>query len=139
KAAFFGCAAAVTCIGMATGLYHLNDEELFFAIAGIIVSGVGMLAVWFIPVPEPEFLRNAQPVSSQSAVESQRREEKARKLKLAGLGLWGVAIVLIPILLVTVNENDWDEVFPATMVPLGVLGLVLGVSGFAYAMKKKSE
>lgn len=124
---FAGMAVAAGC-GIAAGQLRVSNEEFFGLIIGILVGAIMSLIVWVIPVPMPAYLREASESGPSDEGEALRLAGRARKFRWAGFATWGVAILLIPIILTTVHKLDWDDVFPATMIPLGFVGLGLHIA-----------
>jgi hypothetical protein len=124
---FTGTAMAGGC-GAAIGLFHLQNEAFLAALAGILLGAVASLLVWFVPVPA--YVPKAPPPKDD---ETQAQHRKAHRLKFAGKCCLVSAPVLIPILLAAVHPTDHDEVLPAVLGPLVLLGLCLLISGFVVA------
>ncbi|MBK8268326.1 MAG: hypothetical protein IPK83_08500 [Planctomycetes bacterium] len=123
--------------GIYIGQFNPQREELFAALTLILLGVVTAVLVWIIPVPMPRFMKEA--ASNPTDAESAERAKKSRIMRTVGLCLWGLAILLIPILLISVPERDWDEVFPATMVPLGVTGAALFFGSLATGRARRKE
>ena len=138
QAIFFGGTALSGCAGASIGLFSLRDEEIFFALCAVLFGAAMMVFVWFIPVPAyvPRQVATLDP-------EAESRRRRILGLRIGGLLCLGIGIVLTPILLISVSENDWDDVLPAVLIPLGVLGIVLTSTGFSMPMdlrkKEKKE
>ncbi|MBX3394995.1 MAG: serine/threonine protein kinase [Phycisphaerae bacterium] len=133
---FAGVAIAAGC-GIASGQLRLTNEEFFGLIIGILVGAIMSLIVWVIPVPMPSFLREASESGPTNDGEAARLLNRARKFRWAGFVTWGIAILLIPTLLATVPKRDWESAFPATMIPLGFIGLGLHIA--ATVLKRRAR
>ena len=132
KAVFFGGIALSGACGASIGLFSLQDEDLFTALVFVIVGGLMSIGVWFIPVPA--YAPRPPKVSDE---EEEPRRRSARVFKILGLSFLGLALALLPILLIAVHHNNQDEVLPAVLIPMSVLGVSFAALGFSRGRRPK--
>jgi len=134
---FFGatamCSAGGTAYGLAEDL-RLRDDEVIPCLIALVVGGLTMVAVWFIPVPEyqPKVKDDDRAVGGDELI----RQQRANKLMKVALWLFGAMVVLVPILLIFVDDHDYDEAFPAVMIPLGTPAIALFITSLVYRRGK---
>ncbi len=134
---FFSATTACSAGGTAYGLSReldLYSDELIPVLIGIIVGGLTMIAVWLIPVPDyqPKAIETDKAVGNAE----QRRQKLAKDLMTAAMWLFGATVVMVPILLVSVDDRDWDEVFPPVIIPMGLTTVGLFIAALIYRNRK---
>ncbi len=137
KAIFFGSTAVCGACGTAYGLsdeFDMPDDGKVACIIAIIIGGLTTVAVWLIPVPDyhpPE-----SNVDKAIGNAEQNRQKLAKDLMTGAKWLFGLTIAMIPILLISVSEHDYDEAFPAVMIPMGVTTIGLFIASIIYRKRK---
>jgi len=138
KAVFLGGLALSACSGEAMGLLTGPGEaEFLFALAGILVGGLMAIAVWFIPAPAYQPPRDKKTKAPKS--EAEKRQELAWSLRLGAGSLVIVGVGLVPVLLATVPEHDWEELLPAVLVPIAATCVGLFVGSVWLSVKKAGK
>lgn len=118
---FFTGIASSAAAGVAWGNFNLGGEGEFIALIFIILGAVVSLFVWFVPVPP------YQPAAEETRPGD---DSQGRWVTLVGWMLLAAMFALMGVIMGTVPEYEWDKALPATMVPLGGLGLGLLVVGY---------
>lgn len=127
-AIFFGGIAMTSGGATALGLMHFHDEAFAVLLIGTIVGGIAALVVWFVPVPAYE---PSKQTATEDSPDLERKRRLAQRLIVAGsITLGAGLLILLPLLLLTVPEHDWDEVMPAVFIPLAGGGIGLIIAGF---------
>ncbi|MFQ5424171.1 MAG: serine/threonine-protein kinase, partial [Phycisphaerae bacterium] len=129
KAVFFGGIGVSAGCAASIGLFNLEDEALFLALIGVIGGGLTMLFVWFVPMPA-----YVPPVDTPlDEQENGRRWWSAKRYLIAGGALLGAGALLLPILMVSTHESDWQDVLPGGLIPVGAVGVAFIMAGLAKA------
>lgn len=124
---FFTGLAASGGAGAAMGLLEFaHEEEQLIALAFILGGAVLSLFVWFIPVPP-----YVPPKASLSPQEPEsNRLERGRRLMIGGGTILVLLLVFLAVVLITVPDQDWDEVIPALVFSMTTPAAILLIKGW---------
>ena len=136
KAIFLGGIAISSGCGTAMGLFRVRDEEFALLLLAVIGGAVMSLAVWFVPVAPYAPRSDAGDGAKR---ESSGKRARARSLVLAGGLTLALMVFALIVILITIDDRNWDEVLPAVCIPLGAIGVGLLVAGVHQHLTLRGE
>lgn len=127
--------SATAGAGIYMGNANPRGDEMVVCVIFLVVGAVLFLASWIVPPRLFESAASSLTSQTQASDQLARTHRRGRLLIRLGLGAFAAGLVAMVMILTLVHEHDWDEALPATLVPLGTLGMTLLTIGFIKVKK----